>query len=84
MSGSRHRGNRKNLVFKFLDAYQPKGEQSVISTTGMSVQIISGLSEDIGYLRQPELKRLLMVRPARGRDAAPGDGMFAEFWQAVW
>jgi hypothetical protein len=84
MSGSRHRGNRKNLVFKQLEALEPKGEQGAINTLGMSVQLIAEPTADIGYLRQPSLKKLLLVMPARGLNAAPGDGTYAEFWQAVW
>jgi hypothetical protein len=84
MSSSRHRGNQKNLSFKFLESYVPKGEQGAINTSGMSVQLIAGPSEEIGYLRQPELKKLLLVRRDRGLDATPGDGTYAEFWQAIW
>lgn len=84
MSGRRHRGNRKNLAFRYLEAFEPKGEKGAINTTGMSVQLIGELSEDIAYLRQPSLKKLLLVQPARGLNAEPGDGTYAEFWQAVW
>jgi hypothetical protein len=84
MSGSRHRGNQKNQSFKYLEAYQPKDEQGVINTTGSSVQLITAPTEDVGYLRQVGLKRLLLVRPSRGLHAAPGDGLYAEFWQAIW
>lgn len=84
MSGPRHRGNRKNLVFKYLEGLEPKGEKGAINTAGMSVQLIAEPTEDIGYLRQPTLKKLLLIMPARAMNAAPGDGIYAEFWQAVW
>lgn len=84
MSGPRHRGNRKNLAFKFLEGFTPKNEQGAINTTGISVQLIAAPGADIGYLRQPELKRLLLVQPSRALEATTGDGTYAEFWQATW
>jgi hypothetical protein len=84
LSSGRHRTNRRNLAFKHLEAFEPKNEQGAINTTGTSVQLIPKLGEDIGYLRQPELKRLLMVRPSLARDSSPGDGTYVEFWQATW
>ncbi len=84
MSHSRHRGSRRNLAMKFVEAYEPKEGQGAINTTGASVQLIAAIGQDIGYLRQPSLKRLLVVRPSRAMDAAPGDGVYAELWQAAW
>jgi len=84
MSGPRHRGNQKNLAWKFLERFAPKHEQGAINTTGTSVQLIAAPGDDIGYLRQPELKRLLLIRPSRALDAKSGDGTYAEFWQATW
>jgi hypothetical protein len=84
MNHGAHRGKNKNLAFRYLESYEPKDERGAINTTGPSVRLIGKLSEDIAYLRQPERKRLLMVQPAGGNDAAPGDGLYAEFWQAIW
>lgn len=84
MSGSRHRGNRKNLAFRYVESYVPQNARGVINTNSVSVQLIAGPSEDVGYLRQPELKKLLLVQKARSLDASPGDGTYGEFWQAIW
>jgi hypothetical protein len=81
---SRHRGSKKNLAFRHVESYVPTGERGAINTTGPSVQSIVELSEDVAYLRQPQLKKLLVVRPARGGKAEAGDGTYAELWQAVW
>ena len=84
LSGSRHRANRKNLAMRFVDAYQPKDEWGAIGTQGASVQLVVGVGEDVAYLRQPSLKRLLLVRPARSLEAEAGDGLYAELWQTSW
>jgi hypothetical protein len=84
MNHGAHRGKNRNLAFRYLESYEPKDERGAIDTTGPSVQLIGKLTEDVAYLRQPERKKLLMVQPARGNDAAAGDGIYAVFWQAVW
>jgi len=80
----RHRANQRNLAFKHLEAFVPKDEHGAINTTGSSVQLTGKIGDDIGYLRQPELKRLLLVRPSLANNANPGDGTYADLWQATW
>jgi hypothetical protein len=82
--GSRHRASKKNLASRYVESYVPTGERGAINTTGPSVEWIVEVSEDIAYMRQPELKKLLLVRPARGGNAEPSDGTYAVLWQAVW
>ena len=83
-NSSRHRGSKKNLACRYVESYAPTGERGAINTTGSSVQLITEVSEDVTYLRQPSLKKLLLVRVSRAREAEPGDGVYAELWQAVW
>ncbi len=84
LSQGRHRAGPRNLAFKHLEAFVPKDDNGAINTTGSSVQLTGKLGEDIGYLRQPELKKLLLVRPSLANDSSPGDGTYAELWQAIW
>lgn len=84
LSHGRHRANRRNLAFHFVEEYQPKAEHGLIETTGTSLRSLGELSEDPAYLRQPSLKRLLLVQPSKLLQSRAGDGIYAEFWQATW
>lgn len=84
LSHGRHRANRRNLAFQFIEQYQPRTELGLIETTGTSLRSLGELSDDAIYLRQPSLKRLLLVQPARQVRSRAGDGTYAEFWQATW
>ncbi len=84
LSRSRHRANRNEPIMRLVETYVPKTERGLVSTKGASVQTIEQVSEDASYLRQPELKKLLLIKPALGMDAKPGDGTYAEFWQTAW
>jgi hypothetical protein len=82
--GVRHRGPKKSPANRYVEAYIPTGERGVANTAGPSVVLITELSEDTAYLRRESMKRLLLVRPAKAANADPGDGTYAEFWQATW
>lgn len=84
LSQGRHRANRRNLAFRFIEQYEPKLEKGLIDTAGASVQTLGELTEDAAYLRQSSLKRLLLVQPSKQTNSQVGDGTYAEFWQATW
>jgi hypothetical protein len=82
--GIRHRGSKKSPSNHYVETYTPTGERGVTNTAGASVVLITELSEDPAFIRRASMKRLLLVRPARGASADSGDGTYAEFWQATW
>jgi hypothetical protein len=82
--GVRHRGPKKSPANRYVESYTPTSERGVANTAGPSVVLITELSEDTAYLRRAGMKRLLLVRPAKAASADPGDGTYAEFWQATW
>jgi hypothetical protein len=82
--GIRHRGPKKSPANRYVESYTPTGERGMANTAGPSVVLITELSEDTAYLRRESMKRLLFVRPAKAANADPGDGTYAEFWQATW
>jgi hypothetical protein len=84
LSSGRHRANRRNQAFQHIEKFEPKDEKAATNTTGSSVQLTGKIGEDTGYLRQPELKKLLLVSPSLANDSRPGDGTYAELWQATW
>lgn len=78
------RAKRKNPAFGYLHEYAPKAARGTLPTQGTSVETIGEIGEDTSYLRQESLKKVLLVRPASAGDAAPGDGLYATLWMAVW
>ncbi|MFC1642108.1 hypothetical protein ACFL5O_05385 [Myxococcota bacterium] len=81
---ARHRGSKSNRACQYVESYVPTHELGATNTTGSSVRLIAGVSGDVTYLRQPSLKKLLVVSVAQTMGAEPGDGSYAELWQAVW
>jgi hypothetical protein len=83
--GIRHRGPKKSPANRYVESYTPTNERGVANTAGPSVMLITELSEDAAYFRRAGMKKLLFVRPAnKAANAEPGDGTYAEFWQATW
>lgn len=81
---SRHRCAQKSLACRYVQSYVPAGERGATNTTGPSVRLLTELNEGATYLRQASLKKLLVVRSSGSANAQPGDGSYAELWQASW
>lgn len=84
LSRGKHRAKSSDPILRMLEEFQPKDERALVQTTGVSAQTIEAVSEDVAFLRQPELKKLLVIRPALGGAANAGDGIYMEFWQTTW
>jgi hypothetical protein len=69
-----------NQAFPYAKAFVPTKQRAIVNTAGQSVHVTA---EQSIYLRAKAPRLVYMVSPASG-SAAPGDGMYAELWLAVW
>jgi hypothetical protein len=71
----------KNQAFPFLKAFMPTKQRVIVNTAGQSVHVTA---EESIYLRAKAPRSVYIVNPSTSREAAPGDGMYAELWLADW
>jgi hypothetical protein len=71
----------KNQAFPFAKAYIPAKQRVIVNTAGQSVHVTA---EESIYLRAKAPRSVFIVNPSTSREAAPGDGMYAELWLADW
>jgi len=71
----------KNQAFPFLKAFMPAKQRVIVNTAGQSVHVTA---EESIYLRAKAPRSVFIVNPSTSREAAPGDGMYAELWLADW
>lgn len=71
----------KNQAFPFVKAFMPAKQRVIVNTAGQSVHVTA---EESIYLRAKAPRSVYIVNPSTSREAAPGDGMYAELWLADW
>ena len=71
----------KNQAFPFAKAFIPAKQRVIVNTAGQSVHVTA---EESIYLRAKAPRSVFIVNPSTSREAAPGDGMYAELWLADW
>ena len=71
----------KNQAFPFAKAFMPAKQRVIVNTAGQSVHVTA---EESIYLRAKAPRSVFIVNPSNSREAAPGDGMYAELWLADW
>lgn len=71
----------KNQAFPYVQSFVPAKQRVIVNTAGQSVHVTT---EESIYIRAKAPRSVYMVNPSNSRDAAPGDGMYAELWLAVW
>lgn len=71
----------KNQAFPFVKAFMPAKQRVIVNTAGQSVHVTA---EESIYLRAKAPRSVFIVNPSTSREAAPGDGMYAELWLADW
>ena len=70
-----------NQAFPYAKAYVPAKQRVIVNTSGQSVHVTA---EESIYIRAKPPHSVFIVNPSVSREAAPGDGMYAELWLADW
>ena len=71
----------KNQAFPYVQSFVPGNPRVIVNTAGQSVHVTAEASV---YIRAKAPRSVYFVNPSNSREAAPGDGMYAELWLAVW
>jgi len=71
----------KNQAFPWAKAYVPAKQRVIVNTAGQSVHVTA---EESIYIRAKPPRFVYIVSPSSSRQAATGDGMYAELWLADW
>jgi hypothetical protein len=72
---------KTNQALPYVKAFAATSDRGVVPTSGASVRLIS---DETVYVREAAGQKVLLIRPASGTGAAPGDGTYAELWLASW